>query len=42
MNALKHLHTINHHKRLVMQGCFAVGLYRQGLLGQSIVILIGK
>ena len=32
MNALKHLHTINHHKRLVMQGCFAVGLYRQGLL----------
>ncbi len=32
MNALKHLHTINHHKRLVMKGCFAVGLYRQGLL----------
>lgn len=32
MHALKHLHTINHHKRLVMKGCFAVGLYRQGLL----------
>lgn len=32
MNVLKHLHTINHHKRLVMKGCFAVGLYRQGLL----------
>lgn len=32
MNALKHLRTINRHKRLVMKGCFAVGLYRQGLL----------
>lgn len=32
MNAWKHLRTINRHKRLVMQGCFAVGLYRQGLL----------
>lgn len=32
MKALKHLRTINRHKRLVMQGCFAVGLYRQGLL----------
>lgn len=32
MNVLKHLHTINHHKKLVMKGCFAVGLYRQGLL----------
>ncbi len=27
----KHLHTINHHKRLVRKGCFAVGLYWQGL-----------
>lgn len=27
-----HLRTINHHKRLVMRHCFAVGLYRQGLL----------
>lgn len=32
MNAWKHLRTINRHKKLVMQGCFAVGLYRQGLL----------
>lgn len=32
MHVLKHLHTINHHKSLVMKGCFAVGLYRQGLL----------
>lgn len=32
MNALKHLRTINRHKKLVMKGCFAVGLYRQGLL----------
>ncbi len=31
MNFRKHLHTINHHKRLVRKGCFAVGLYRQGL-----------
>ena len=30
--ALGHLKTINHHKWLVMKGCFAVGLYRQGLL----------
>jgi hypothetical protein len=27
-----HLKTINHHKRLVMQGCFRLGLYKQGLL----------
>ena len=27
-----HLKTINHHKRLVMELCFKVGLYRQGLL----------
>lgn len=32
MKALKHLRTINHHKRLVMEHCFKVGLYRQGLL----------
>ena len=32
MKALAHLKTINHHKRLVMENCFAVGLYRQGLL----------
>ena len=27
----KHLHTINHHRRLVRHGCFKVGLYWQGL-----------
>ncbi|MGN0141469.1 MAG: DUF5662 family protein [Roseburia sp.] len=32
MNAWKHFCTITHHKILVMKGCFAVGLYRQGLL----------
>lgn len=32
MKFFKHLHTITHHKLLVMKGCFAVGLYRQGLL----------
>lgn len=32
MNVWKHLRTINGHKSLVMKGCFAVGLYRQGLL----------
>ena len=26
-----HFRTITHHKRLVMQGCFRVGLYWQGL-----------
>lgn len=26
-----HLHTINHHKYLVMKHCFRVGLYRQGI-----------
>lgn len=30
-NAKQHIHTINHHKKLVMQGCFRLGLYRQGL-----------
>ena len=28
---LKHLKTINRHKRLVMHNCFKVGLYRQGI-----------
>lgn len=29
---LQHLRTINHHRMLVCQHCFQVGLYRQGLL----------
>ena len=29
--AWKHFRTITYHKILVMKGCFAVGLYRQGL-----------
>ena len=32
MKAFSHFKTITHHKILVMQGCFKVGLYRQGLL----------
>ena len=32
MKFWKHLKTINHHKMLVMKGCFRVGLYKQGLL----------
>ena len=32
MKAWKHLKTITHHKLLVMQGCFRVGLIKQGLL----------
>lgn len=32
MKAWQHLKTINHHKFLVMKGCFRVGLYKQGLL----------
>ena len=28
----RHFKTITHHRLLVMKGCFAVGLYRQGLL----------
>jgi len=32
MKALAHLRTINHHRRLVRKHCFAVGLYKQGLL----------
>lgn len=31
-NAKGHLRTINEHKYLVMQHCFKVGLYKQGLL----------
>lgn len=31
MKALQHFKTITHHKWLVMQGCFRVGLYWQGL-----------
>lgn len=30
--AVGHFKTITHHKVLVMQGCFKVGLYKQGLL----------
>ena len=32
MKAWKHFCTITYHKYLVAKGCFAVGLYRQGLL----------
>ena len=32
MKAWQHLKTIVHHKNLVRQGCFKVGLYRQGLM----------
>lgn len=32
MKAWQHFKTINHHKMLVMKGCFKVGLYKQGLL----------
>lgn len=31
MNAWRHFKTITQHKWLVLQGCFRVGLYRQGL-----------
>lgn len=31
MKWLKHLKTITHHKKLVMEHCFRVGLYYQGL-----------
>ncbi|MDO4331697.1 MAG: DUF5662 family protein [Eubacteriales bacterium] len=31
MKALQHFKTITHHKYLVMKGCFAVGLYWQGI-----------
>lgn len=32
MNVWKHFKTITYHKWLVCKGCFAVGLFRQGLL----------
>ncbi len=32
MKALNHFRTITKHRHLVMRGCFAVGLYKQGLL----------
>lgn len=32
MKAWQHLKTILHHKNLVRQGCFKVGLYRQGIM----------
>ena len=32
MNAWKHFKTITTHKLIVMEGCFKVGLYKQGLL----------
>lgn len=32
MKVWKHLKTINHHKMLVMKGCFRLGLYKQGIL----------
>ena len=32
MKPISHLKTLNAHRRLVRQGCFAVGLYAQGLL----------
>ena len=31
MDIWKHFQTITHHKLMVMKGCFAVGLYWQGL-----------
>ncbi len=32
MKAFKHFKTITYHKWLVLKGCFAVGLYKQGIL----------
>lgn len=32
MKFFKHLHTINHHRRLVRKYCFKLGLYKQGIL----------
>lgn len=32
MEWVNHFKTINHHKRLVMELCFKLGLYRQGIL----------
>ena len=31
MHPIKHLKTVNHHRWLVLQGCFRLGLYCQGL-----------
>ena len=31
MKAYQHFKTISYHKWLVMKGCFAVGLYKQGV-----------
>lgn len=32
MHPIKHFKTVTHHRHLVLQGCFRLGLYRQGLL----------
>ena len=32
MKAWQHLRTILHHKKMVREGCFRVGLYRQGIM----------
>lgn len=32
MKAWQHLKKINHHRHLVVKGCFELGLYKQGLL----------
>ena len=32
IKAWEHFKTITHHKLLVMEGCFKVGLFKQGLL----------
>lgn len=32
MKAVEHLKTITKHRKLVREGCFAVGLYKQGLM----------
>lgn len=32
MEIIKHFKTISYHKMLVMKGCFAVGLYKQGMI----------
>lgn len=32
INIIRHFRTITYHKSLVMKGCFAVGLYKQGIL----------
>ena len=38
--AMGHFKTITYHKWLVMKGCFAVGLYRQGLIHDLVFIII--